>query len=189
MEVFFCSAPHSAHRAEIATQMRAIWSALDGVKLVDLTPRILGCDHFSFQKLRRAAADVMAKNEFYILTDDDCEPITDFNIALGAIREHPEFAILSAWPENASIQRWTPEDYTPYEDLAVMEHHSTGGIRMTRRGSMIKGWPEQLHNGYDAEHCQWLRHSGYRVGYSQHFRMIHHGEGKNECLKSLSQAR
>ena len=176
-EVFFCSAPKTADRSAIASGVRHRWKELDDIKLIELTPRILGCDDFSFQKQRRVAADMMAKNSVYILADDDCLPLTDFESGINAILEHPQFAIVSAFPSNCTIQRWTPEGYDVYEDLAVMEHHSVGGLRIIRRGAM-REWPEQTGPGYDREHCQALRDAGYRVGYSVFFRMEHLGEGK-----------
>lgn len=160
--------------------MRKHWLGL-GVNLRLLTPKILGCSDFDFQLNRRACAEAMAKDPIYILTDDDCEPITPIDLGLKAINEHPEFAIVSAFPANCVIHRWTPADYEPFEDMSVMEHTSVGGIRIIRRGSMYKGWPEQVGNGYDKEHCEQLRQCGYRVGYSQHFRMVHHGE-KNTTI-------
>lgn len=157
--------------------MRKNWLGL-GVNLRLLSPKKLGCSDSDFQKLRRAAADVLAKDAIYILTDDDVEPITPIALGLQAMEAHPEFAIISAFPANCNISRWTPVDYEPFEDMSVMEHYSVGGIRICRRGAMFKGWPLQTGQGYDTEHCEQLRTCGYRVGYSQHFRMTHHGEGK-----------
>lgn len=157
--------------------MRKYWLGL-GVNLRLLTPRKLGCSDIQFQKLRRAAADVLAKDPIYLLVDDDCEPITPIDLGIRALEEHPDFAMVSAFPSNCAIHRWTPEGYEPFEDMSVMEHYSVGGIRIIRRGCMIKGWPEQTRAGYDSEHCEQLRNCGFRVGYSQHFRMLHHGEGK-----------
>lgn len=182
-EVFFCSV---SDRGGLAEKMRKNWLGL-GVNLRLLTPKKLGCSDFDFQKLRRAAADVFAKNEIYLLVDDDCEPITAIDLGLQAMESHPEFAIISAFPANCNIGRWTPENYEPFEDMSVTEHHDVGGIRICRRGSMVKGWPEQTRNGYDPEHCEQLRACGFRVGYSQHFRMIHHGENNSSIWgKTLS---
>lgn len=151
----------------------------------ELTPQRLGCGDYAFQKIRRAAADVMAKGEIYLLVDDDVEPVTNISIGVDALITHPQFAMLSAWPVNASIHRWTPEKYDVFESLQVTEHFSVGGLRVVRRGCMTKGWPEQKHKGYDTEHCEQLRVAGWRVGYSQFLRMIHHGEGKSDLYPKI----
>ena len=180
LEVFFCSTPLSPERTEIAAKMLAWWET-QPVKIRMLTPKILGCDPYSFQKLRRAAADVMAKNEYYVLTDDDISLVSgSVEEGIEALRSNPQFAILSAWPANANICRWTPENYEVYESLDTMEHYSVGGMRFCRRSSMIKGWPEQVGAGYDTEHCQRLRECGYRVGYLQHVRAHHWGENRSD---------
>lgn len=172
-QVFFCTC---GSRNGLAEKMLDHWKGLD-VDLKVLTPKLLGCDALSFQKLRRAAAEVMARDSFYVVTDDDCELITPLELGLEAIKSHDEFGMISAFPSNCNISRWTPEDYEPFEDMSVTEVHSVGGIRIIRRGSMLKGWPEQDGRGYDREHCQAMRNSGFRTGYSQFLRMIHHGEG------------
>lgn len=174
-EVFFCTC---GSRDGLAEKMREHWLGLN-VNLRVITPKILGCDNFSFQKIRRAAAEVMAKSEIYILADDDCSLITPLELGIQALRSRDDFALVSAFPANCNIERWTPEDHEPYEDMNLMEHYSTGGIRIIRRGCMVKGWPEQVRVGYDSEHCEALRSSGYRVGYAQHCRMEHWGEGKS----------
>lgn len=178
-EVFFCTMPQSEHRLKLSEKMLQWWQKQD-VKLHILTPKVLGCKDQEFQRLRRGCAEALAKQPLYIVTDDDMEPTTDIHIGIEALREHASFAMLSAFPSNCQIHRWTPENYDPYEDLDVMEHYSVGGLRVMRRGCMVKGWPNQSGVGYDTEHCEALRNSGYRVGYSQHFRAIHHGEGHSD---------
>ncbi len=182
VEVFFSTCDP---RNGLAEKMLAHWQGLD-VQIKVLTPKLLGCDNFSFQKLRRAAADVMAKNIFYILTDDDIQLITPLELGIQALREHNDFGIISAFPSNCNISRWTPENYEAFEDMSVTEHHDVGGLRFIRRGSMLKGWPEQYRKGYDAEHCEAMRSSGYRTGYSQHCRAVHHGEGNSSLYPKIT---
>jgi hypothetical protein len=176
LEVFFCTAPQSEGRSAIAAGMLDWWRSQD-VRLRVVTPELAGCELEKFQRWRRIYSDVMAGSDIYILTDDDMQPVTDWRIGVEAMIEHEDFAIISAFPANCTINRWTPEDYDTYEDLDVMEHHSVGGLRVMRRGSMVKGWPKQDGIGYDGIHCESLRESGFRVGYAQHFRAIHLGEG------------
>lgn len=175
IQVFFTTC---GSRNGLAEKMLDHWKGLD-VDLKVLTPKLLGCTPLSFQKLRRAAAEAMARDIYYVVADDDCEVTTSLQLGIDAILNHPDFGIISAFPANCNIHRWTPEDYEPFEDLSVMEHYSVGGIRIMRRGCMVKGWPEQEGKGYDREHCEAMRNSGFRVGYSQFFRMVHHGEGLN----------
>lgn len=177
LEVFFCTCPQTDRRRDIASTCRAIWEVMD-VELTVLTPQRIGCSDFEFQKKRRMVADLWATNDIYVLTDDDCIPY-DIEKAVHALRNHPEFGIISLWPQNATINRWTPEGYEVYEDLEVTEHYSVGGIRVCSKGSMDRGWPEQTRSGYDEEHSCVLRTCGKRVGYSQHARMEHLGEGES----------
>lgn len=185
-ELFFCTAPQSEERERIATKMASHWLAL-GVKFQRLTPRLLGCSDFDFQSLRRSCAEILAKEPFYLLVDDDVE-LTEGTIAQGLeiLRREAQFGILSAMPTNATITRWTPDTYDAYHDQLVTEHHSVGGLRFIRRGSMFKGWPEQTARGYDLEHCQAMRDCGYRVGYMYDIKMFHHGEGKAETWAKSS---
>src|SRR6185503_819136 len=125
-------------------------------------------------------ADENATGRFYILTDDDCLPTRDDIIERGLteLASHPGFAILSAWPENAIINRWTPNGYMPYEDEGIMEHVSVGGMRFMRRGC-LEEWPLSNGAGYDAEHCKALRDLEFRVGYLRNDKIRHLGEGKS----------
>lgn len=192
LEVFWCSHPTTSERAAIAARTLELWQKVPYTHLQILTPGNLNVTPHEFQRERRIYADEAAQGPFYILTDDDCLPIEadislrafrhSLAIGLETLKGHPEFAILSAFPANATIHRWTPppEKYLPYEDLQVMEHVSVGGLRVIRRGSMTKGWPpldSNLH--YDALHCSALRAAGWRVGYCQFFRCDHLGEGKS----------
>lgn len=179
VEVFFCSAPTSEKRRNIAELMSRIWHHYP-VRFIRFTPEILGVSYRDFQMKRRFYAEETAKGHIYILTDDDCELISPNPIKSGmsTMGHNPHFGILSAWPNNCVIQRWSPEDYQPKETMQVMEHHSVGGIRFIRKGCLTHGWPEQTKISYDSEHCQAVRNSGYRVGYFQHVRMNHWGEGE-----------
>jgi hypothetical protein len=174
IDVFFSYVP--GLRDELTERMLQHWKGL-GYSPIVLTPESLKCSDFDFQSARRIYADATARSGIYILTDDDMECITDPDLGLQAMEEHPDFGIISAFPANCTIQRWTPENYEAFEDLSVSEHVSVGGIRIIRKGALIKGWPPQTEKGYDREHGEAMRVGGYRVGYSQHFRAIHHGEG------------
>lgn len=68
--------------------------------------------------------------------------------------------------------------------MEVMEHISVGGIRFCRKG-LIEKWPPRDAEcmGYDLIHSDALRDVGYRVGYLQHVRMEHLGEGKTELWR------
>jgi GT2 family glycosyltransferase len=187
IDVYFCSAPIAQERQQIAEKMLAWWLDVDGLRVHVLTPRTVDCSLEQFNRKRRIHAEYDSDTSLYILTDDDCELESPEMIwkGLETLNVQPNFGILSAWPKNAQINRWTPEMYTPYEDLSVTEHISVGGLRFMRRGAMKKGWPEMTGLGYDAEHCWAMRMSGYRCGYLQHCRMTHHGEGKTELWKAV----
>ena len=182
-EVFLCSAPRTEERVSIARSIHEWWKA-QPVKLIILTPRSVGCDGFEFQSIRRKIAESIS-NADYIVADDDCLPMSDFEFGFEALASHQDFGIISAWPANASIARWTPEDYIPFEDSKVREVNDVGGIRVCRKGAMSKGWPPQTRKGYDPEHCQALRMAGYRVGYSLEFKMQHLGEGNSDLWAQL----
>jgi hypothetical protein len=179
-EVFFCSVNS---RNGLTEKMYEHWLGL-GVSIRPLSPRNFNCTNFDFQRLRRAYADAFAHNEIYLLVDDDVEAITDYQIGIKALEEHPEFAIISAFPSNCNISRWTPENYQVFEDLDVTEVNDVGGLRVIRRGCMKNGWPEQSRVGYDLEHCTALRKAGYKVGYSNHFKCLHHGEHKSQLWRT-----
>jgi hypothetical protein len=174
--VFFCSAPDTDERAELAERMFRHWQGLD-VDLRLLTPDVLDCSPFEFQRERRVFAEKTAPDWFYIVADDDYEMTTPIDLGINALNINMDFAILSAWPQNAHISRWTPENYEPVETLTVMEHTDVGGVRFMRKGCFNKGWPKQTRWGYDREQAEMLRATGWRVGYSIHCRGIHHGEG------------
>jgi len=142
-------------------------------------------------------------------TADDC-----LVKGIAALRTHTDFGILSAWPANCTINRWEPGEesmrclvclgvaksrgcgncggagwfsftYQPFEDLSVMEHVSVGGLRFCRKG-LLEEWPDYSgQGGYDGVHSLALRKAGYRVGYLQHARAVHLGEGKSTVWNTL----
>lgn len=182
LEVFFCSAPQSDDRIQLAAQMWEVWRKVQGIKLTALYPE--RGKSYEFQRTRRMIAEEKAKGDIYILTDDDIEPDWEgkpdwLHRGKMLLEFHPEFASLHAWIDG--IQRWTPTDYKPFEDGDVMQHHSAGGIRFIRKGCM-RDWPEQTSRGYDNTQGDYLRQNGYRVGYLKHLKAIHHGAGERSDL-------
>lgn len=186
-EIFYCSAPHSDHRKQLAAQCMGWWKEQKGIKLYVLNPSVLGCTAGEFNRERRIWAERHAKGAIYVVVDDDCMPTSQDCIETGvqALTCHPTFAIISAFPANCHISRWTPEGYSPWEDLDVMEHINVGGLRFMRRGAMTE-WPMADGPAYDDTQCRWLRHRGYRVGYSQHARVTHLGEGASDRMNSVT---
>lgn len=177
IDVFFCSCPQSDERIKIAAQMRTLWKSIPDIRLHLLFPE--QGKHWEFQRERRIIAEQKAKSPIYVLTDDDMEPLFYFNKGVRIMNEHQDFGILSAWPENANINPWTPEGYKPFEDWDVMEHTDVGGLRFIRKGA-IKHFPLQERIGYDREHCQAMRDSGFKVGFFKTLKAIHYGEGASD---------
>lgn len=179
-DVFFCSVPQSDERDEIAQRCLKAWLSIPNLWVRCPTPITMGCTLAEYNRQRRVHADAVAVTPIYILTDDDMLPPSDIVVqGLTTMMRHPDFAILSAWPDPATINRWTPEGYRPYEDDEVMEHVSVGGLRFCRKGPLNE-WPLADGSGYDMEQAQALRKAGYRVGYMKHVRALHLGEGKTE---------
>lgn len=143
----------------------------------DIRFTTLACTDTEFQVERRREAENMAMTDIYVLADDDCMPIglNFFEKGVKVMEGHPEFAILSAWPSNAVIHPWTPEEGTAFEDEDVMEHVSVGGIRFCRKGAMKK-WPKAHGAFYDREQADYLRGEGWSVGLMRQVRMNHFGE-------------
>jgi hypothetical protein len=143
-----------------------------------------------FQVERRVIADTDGTS-IYILADDDCLFLSSVGQALELMRVYPDFAILSALPINAKINRWNPENHILSHDCSmiaspVVEHTSVGGIRFCRKGA-LKEWPAFRGPGYDREHCEALRDAGWRVGYMNDVKMNHLGEGASTVwTKQLS---
>lgn len=181
MDVYLCtlayddlplSAPLKRARQDFYRETSARWAEQDGVMVIP----IVG-DNKSFQRQRRIIADIASAGNPYIVADDDCLPDPFFTEYLSQLlSSYPQFAILSWWPKNATINRWTPTYYTPYVDDQVEEHVSVGGIRLMRPGVM-KQWPRMTSDGYDATQCEYLRNCSYRVGYARELYMTHLGEG------------
>jgi hypothetical protein len=182
VEVFFCSAPQTDERVQIALDCWEYWQK-QNCELHFLSPETLHCTPREFNRLRRVVAEEKAKNDFYILTDDDCIPIVPFNECVKRATEimvkRRDFTILSFWPVEASIERWRPEGYEVYEDLDVMEHVSVGGLRFVRKNGQLD-LPTSYDRGYDLVQADHIRRIGGRVGYFQHLRMSHKGEGHTD---------
>lgn len=183
LEVFFCTCPQTAEREQAAVQALD-WLDHHSSAITIVTPDRVGCSLKNFNRQRRVWAEEKAKGKFYVLTDDDLIPDRADALAAGceALLSHPDFAILSAWPSNANIGRWTPFGYDVYEDLDVTEHVSVGGLRFVRRGAMPY-WPTTQCVGYDRVQADALRNMKWRVGYCQHVRALHLGEGKSELWR------
>lgn len=214
-DVFFCTAAISEQRAAIAQKTKTWWKAWCRqykATFTELNPAILKCSAIDFNRSRRIVADNASRFLHYILTDDDCLPLSGDTIprgleTLGRYGDRPNrFAILSAFPENATINPWTPgeevvvcycgKNYTcpschgrghyrepvhVFEDLEVMEHVSVGGLRFCRRGVM-EAWPQRDPDaaGYDLIQADTLRGLDWKVGYLQHVRYTHLGEGHSD---------
>ena len=141
----------------------------------------------NFQVVRRLDADRSAQSDVYVCSDDDCFPEHEPFVkkAREIMEEYPQFGIISLWPNNSTLNRWTPEpeeaarvcvDGNVFEDDKVMEHVSVGGIRFCRQG-ILKEWPELVGKTYDSQHCQALRDAGYRSGYFKDIKFNHLGRG------------
>lgn len=153
-------------------------------------------DQIGFQRLRRIKAEEKSVSEYYVLADDDCllenmEPCLDK--AVDIMERHPDFAILSWRPINATIIPWEP---IPEEngclvsgrvhvDKEVSEHSSVGGIRLIRKGAMTY-WPDMEPNrkNYDHIHCGKLRQLGWRSGYFNTLRQLHIGRHYSTIINS-----
>lgn len=171
LDVFFCM---TEIRPGMTVRCREAWQ----VPLWHLRPDGLGCTAREFQKQRRVFADLHASGKYYIVADDDCLPPEGdwMTKALDIMERYPQFAILSLWPSNAVIQKWTPDNYQTVETEDVAEHVSVGNLRVCRKGA-LKEWPEQTEAGYDMAHCVALRKAGWRVGLFRNIPFEHLGEG------------
>lgn len=186
IDVFLCHVPVNAERIAMYSRVRAYWLQ-QPVRLTTLTPDKLGCSARDFQRLRRAYADRKSTSSIYLLSDDDCLPISpsEWRKGLDALIHNRDFGILSALPTNAKINSWKPERYTPVYSSSVMEHHSVGGLRFCR-ARLLGKWPALTGSGYDSEHCAALRSltPPWRVGYATDCRIEHLGEGKSIVWKT-----
>lgn len=179
-DVFFCSAPLSDEREEMAQRTIQAWLSIPNLRVHYLTPVSLGCSLEEFQRERRIHAEQEAKGDIYVVADDDCLPLGGGDYverAIYTMRRYPQYAILSAWPLNAKINPW--EAATQPDTPDVMGHVSVGGIRFCRKGTLV-GWPSQSGPGYDMQHCEAIRAIGSHVGYFHTIHMRHLGEGLSE---------
>lgn len=187
INLFFCSVGMDPFRLAMRNLCWMRWRREEKVSYRHISPLSLDIPESSFQRERRVHADLHSMGSTFILADDDCLPLSLAFVerAVDILERHPEFAILSLWPSNCVINRWTSKKplsqiYTlagdVYEDEEVMEHVSVGGIRFCRKGS-LQEYPPMLNKGYDMEHCIALREAGYRVGLFKQIKMNHIGEG------------
>lgn len=173
-----CHVP-SVERREWFKQCVGVWGA--GCRVLSPPP---GVGVREFQRYRRIVADAQG-GEFYVLADDDCLPVGEVvERGFEILQRHPEYAILSLWPENESIVEWTPEGYVTANDAEVMEHVSVGGVRFCRKMPFTcwPGMPEGEYRGYDAVQCEAIRKAGKRVGYFRDLKMVHLGKGSTTLL-------
>lgn len=177
MDLFFCTLDEETPlRAAFAATCLERWRA-ETVCRWSITPSILNCTPFEFQRQRRIFAENLARGEIYILADGDCllGPESPIPQALSLMAKYPDFGILSLMPENCTIVPWTPENYAPILTDEVMEHVSVGGIRFCRKG-ILGDWPAQNGPGYDGIHSEAIRKAGFRVGYARNLLYNHLGE-------------
>lgn len=186
MEVFFCSASvKSSLRHSMERVCLDRWYMEHGISI--RFPRMeLTCSDKDFQRERRIFADQEARDPYYIVADDDCLPEHEpfLERCVDIMRHHPQFAVLSFYPNNSHLNGWDPPpeekhflvDGLVYEDLDVLEHVSVGGIRVCQKGCLTK-WPPMEGKTYDMEQAIALRANGYRVGYFKEIFMCHLGRG------------
>lgn len=161
--------PHAELRFKMAELCRGLWEQYP----VNL--HVLFGEGQKFQRESRIQAERRAKSPIYILTDDDCAVLElDLPKILEVMANHPDFAQLSLWPSNCTIQPWTEG----IVNTDVMEHVSVGGVRFCRKES-ASYWPPMNGNGYDRIHADWFRENGMRVGYLRNHAMIHLGERRS----------
>ena len=124
--------------------------------------------------MRREQARVSARTDPYILADDDCLPLQDYfcERGLDIMVKYPDFSILGLRPITSTLNKWTPEGYTPFENEEVEEHVSVGGIVFMRRNIDIPSGNEQRFDGVLAEA---IRKQGKRVGFFKNLRLNHLG--------------
>jgi len=116
-------------------------------------------------------------SDIFILTDSDMLPFTKEQVELGieTLKENPEFAILSAWPEPHWIDSIQLEGRQVVNNEDVQETYSCGGFRFCRK---VPGLicPPDLVKGYDGRFCRHLwREHGMRVGYLKKVKAFHLG--------------
>lgn len=144
----------------------------------------------TFQRDRRIVAEINASTAIYVVADDDCVPEEDTVVdALYLMSKYEDFAILSPYWRECTINPWTPEkdeydNWPAIENEDLMEHVDVGGIRFTRRGVMSTNPEQWLKMGdgatkYDRPHCAQIRAKGLRVGVMKHVHARHLGERRS----------
>lgn len=188
LEVFFSTAVDPAQTDDLRFSMSLLcfdrWKAEPDIELKFLSAAMMGIDPRRFQRDRRVFADRTAKNDIYLLVDDDIFLPYDSGIeeAVETFVGYPDFAILSPQYHPGKISPWTPERYSPLVDEFVLQHYETGGARFSRKG-LIEEWPPMPEEGpprYDNLHCRALTEAGWRVGYFQNIKWWHLGEGYSQ---------
>lgn len=154
------------------------WQKETGVRFHWLTPAIVGCMTAEFQRDRRIWADEHATSDPYFVVDDDCLLAAESPVPglVDLMQRYPDFSIISAWPSNCTIGRWTPEDYSPLVNEDIWEHVSVGNVRCCRK-PVQQEWPALRSRGYDNDQCAQIRAEGHRVGLARNFKHVHLGEG------------
>lgn len=116
-------------------------------------------------------------SDLFILTDNDMLPFSADHVAKGVetIRNNPEFAILSAWPDPHDFRKIALQDREPIETDKILETYSCGGMRFCRKVPGLSAPGDQV-KGYDGVFCRhlWSEH-GMRVGYMKQSRAFHLG--------------
>lgn len=138
----------------------------------------LACSNQEFQVARRVAAEQMATSPIYLVADDDCLLMEEDWVerGLSVLDKYHDVAQLSGIPTNATIQPWTPEDYSPLQTPDFSEHVSICGTYFQRKGLMTT-FPELSEHSYSRTQGEWFREKGYRVGHTPQLHFNHLGEG------------
>lgn len=179
VDCFLCYAEHDGELAQLRTAMYGVCLARWRMQ-PDIELHVLKGKGVSYQRQRRIYAESHATSSVYLVADDDCLLLDNpFYVQriLNAMEAYPDFAILAAYPDNSSLQPWTPENLEVIRDCTVEEHVSVGGLYAIRKGLMTE-WPEMNGHGYDMIQADYLRSKGYRVGFLKNGFSINH-LGKN----------
>lgn len=179
IDVFYCFIEESDLLRQGMTHVcLGRWDLVEGARIIGVSESKMQCSPRAFQRMRRIFADERAKSDVYIVADDDCLLPPDFNLdECVRIFKESGFSTLSLMPSNATIQPWTPENYTPVDTPDVMEHFSAGQVRFCRKGHMETWPPMEGGPGYDGIHGAQIRKQGGRVGYFKNHKALHLGEG------------
>ncbi len=179
--VYLCHVPSTGPlRAAFLLACRVRWEQEDGARVQVVTPQGIGCEDEEFQRQRRIYADEATQGDFYVVADDDCLPHPEpfLDEAIRILARYPQYGILSLGQDYEEYRPWRPDwpDYEEHSDAFVMEHVSTGQIRVCRKGA-VKDWPPLAGKTYDMAHCEALRKNGLRCGYYRGIKMTHLGRG------------